>query len=130
MTARITLLAFALAACSSKAPTDDGRAAARSAASTAAASVPTQPPTNRWRRAPASEPDPAAKGLYRQATELVRDGRLAQAEPLFDQILNQHPKSRFARRLQTEGFPIVEAARVGTVVLMFGVGAFLFSGGK
>jgi tRNA A22 N-methylase len=61
---------------------------------------------------------------------MVQSGQLAQAEPLFEQILTRHTDSRFARRLQTDGFPVVEAAQAATVFMVFGVGALLFSKGE
>lgn len=121
----IALIAAFCAACSSSKPTEPTPIAKAEAPK----SVATEPPKNRWLRARDTEPDPVAKGLYRRAVEEVRAGRLAKAEPLFAQILEQHPKSRFARRLQTDGFPIVEAAKLGTVVVMFGLGAFMFTSG-
>lgn len=91
------------------------------------ASVQTAAPVNRWLRAPAKEPHPVAKGLYRRATALVHAGDLAGAESLFKVIEKDHAQSRFGRRLQTEGFPIVEAAKMATVFVMFGAASLLFS---
>ena len=120
---RVVLITALCAACSSpKAPGKGEKAKAE-----APKSVATEAPKNRWLRPRDTEPDPVAKGLYRQAAESVRTGDLKRAEPLFAKILADHPESRFARRLQTEGFPIVEAAKFSTVVLMFGMGTFLFS---
>lgn len=122
---RIALITAFCAGCSSSTPADPpARAQAK-----APLSVATEPPKNRWLRSRDTEPDAIAKGLYRQAIEQVRTGQLKRAEALFAQILEQHPKSRFARRLQTDGFPIVEAAKLGTVVVMFGLGAFMFGSG-
>lgn len=96
----------------------------------AVASVASTAPVNRWLRPPATEPHPAAKGLYRRATGLVQAGQLAEAEALFKQIRSANPDSRFARRLATDGFPIVEAAQLATVAIVFGVGAFMLSGDR
>lgn len=126
---RIALITAFCAGCSSSTPSDAPTKARAEAHRAAPKSVATEPPKSRWLRAKDTEPDPVAKGLYRQAVERVRAGQLAQAEPLFAQLAEQHPQSRFARRLATEGFPIVEAAKLGTVVLMFGLGTFLFTTG-
>lgn len=99
-------------------------------AKSAVASVASTAPVNRWLRPPATEPHPAAKGLYRRATGRVQAGQLAEAEALFKQIRSAHPDSRFARRLATDGFPIVEAAQLATVAIVFGVGAFMLSGDR
>ncbi|MGK0360327.1 MAG: hypothetical protein ACI9U2_002640 [Bradymonadia bacterium] len=128
-----TLLAFT--GCSSSTPGSPGspdspdspKAGRRAVVPVSKASAPTAPPVDRWLRTPPKEPHPVAKGLYRRATALVHAGNLAGAEPLFKVIDREHPQSRFARRLQTEGFPIVEAAKMATVLVMFGGAALLFS---
>lgn len=118
-----------LTGCSSSTPDSPNspKAGRRAVVPAPKASAPTVPPVNRWLRAPPKEPHPVAKGLYRRATALVHAGNLAGAEPLFKVIDRAHPQSRFARRLATEGFPIVEAAKMATVFVMFGGAALLFS---
>lgn len=128
-TLRAVLVIAALltsAGCSSSTPESPARGSAK-VAPASKASTPTAAPVNRWLRPAPKEPHPVAKGLYRRATGLVHAGDLAGAEPLFKQILREHPQSRFGRRLQTEGFPIVEAAKMATVFVMFGGAALLFS---
>lgn len=104
MAAMYTLFAgLGLLACTDK-PSPEPSVAA-SLASTAPASTPqtAAPPVDRWQRAAAAEPDPVAKVLYRRGMDLVVQGRLVEAQPLFEQIRREHPRSRFAVRLTAAG---------------------------
>lgn len=78
-----------------------------------------------WSRAPAAEPHPAARGLYRRALERVRDGDPAGAARLFEQIRGDHGDTRFARRIRGGGDPAATAALLG---LGATVGAAVFVG--
>ncbi len=54
-----------------------------------------------WRRVPAPEPHPEARGLYRYLLEAQVEGR--SLHKILEQIKEKHPESRFALRLRTEG---------------------------
>lgn len=132
LASRLSVAALLVAApmsfggCSSSTP-DAPKPKVSAATPASKASAVTDAPVDRWTRTPPKEPHPVAKGLYRRATALVQGGDLAGAEAIFKQIQAEHPQSRFGRRLQTEGFPIVEAAKMATVFVMFGGAALLFS---
>ncbi|MEZ4466239.1 MAG: hypothetical protein R3F60_14370 [bacterium] len=104
------MLSLILAGCRGDAPAGEAPAPASGAAPASA------PPSDRWQRAPGTEPHPEARALYRRAATLVQSGRLAEAEPLFAQLIARWPESRFARRLSTPGLPpsvLGQAAALG-----------------
>jgi len=86
-----------------------------------AAPPPPRPPvTVSWARVPATEPEPAARALYRGAIDRAARGDKAGAEAMLKALREAHSGSRFARRLGVEG-----AKPAGAIALIGLMGALL-----
>lgn len=118
------VIGLVLAGCKAEPPEAPASPATTSTApnqaSTAGAPAPPAPSTHSaladgWVRAPVAEPEPAARGLYRRAIDLVHRGDPIGSKALVKRIREDWPASRFARRLARASDPAVGAAVVAAL---------------